>query len=535
MASRRDELNAYIFARKRTVAAFLQPSPHGTEEGAPRPLRAVLPGIVVAAVLVAGFGAWGMFKPTAPKGWDDAEAHVIVGSQSTTRYVVLVTDGKKQLHPVLNFASAKLLLAPDKSSVIKVKESQLDNGHIPRGPTLGIPYAPDRMPGAEEAGRKKQWAVCEQPGPNGRSTQKAVFLFAGHDPKLKKLTGEQRLRGDQALYVQGPDEARYLVDPRGTKYLLGGADWRTADAAEHNLLLRSVFNDGAHPQPVTRDWLDTFQDGAPIVFPRLRGEIGADAGVPTLPAKANRVGTVLKAPTGNGTQDYVVLKGKVQRVSPLVAKLLLNSKELTPLGQAGTAERVSAADFTPADEEFYGQYRWPSHVPRQANFVPSPDKPDKSVNDTVCSVFGGLSADGTPELATWAGTEYPAAIPDGATSAYVTPGSGILYRQVTGRQTNSGSVFLVTDTGLRYAVQSNNDSGAGKSKIGEKAPPSPGAAGSSDAQGGTGSAGPTEADQARIRLGYQKVDPLPVPANWSQFLPTGPRLDTNSAKQPQGS
>ena len=95
MASRRDELNAYTFAKKRTVAAFLQPSPSGTEEGAPKPLRAILPGLIVAALVVAGFGAWGMFKPQAPKGWDTPGTRVIIGKQSTTRYVVLET-GKGQ-------------------------------------------------------------------------------------------------------------------------------------------------------------------------------------------------------------------------------------------------------------------------------------------------------------------------------------------------------------------------------------------------------------------------------------------------------
>ncbi|MFD0382504.1 type VII secretion protein EccB [Streptomyces stramineus] len=257
-------------------------------------------------------------------------------------------------------------------------------------------------------------------------------------------------------------------------------------------------------------------------------------GRPHPAAKANRVGTVLKAPTGNGTQDYVVLKGKVQRVSPLVAKLLLNSKELTP--SARRARRSGSARPTS---------RRPTRSSTGSTAGPrtSPGRPISSrrrtsrtrASTTPCAASSAACRPTAPPNWPPGGTEYPAAIPDGATSAYVTPGSGILYRQVTGRQTNSGSVFLVTDTGLRYAVQSNNDSGAGKSKIGEKAPPSPGAAGSSDAQGGTGSAGPTEADQARIRLGYQKVDPLPVPANWSQFLPTGPRLDTNSAKQPQGS
>lgn len=35
MASRKEQLNAYTFARKRVVAAFLQPSPAGSDEGAP--------------------------------------------------------------------------------------------------------------------------------------------------------------------------------------------------------------------------------------------------------------------------------------------------------------------------------------------------------------------------------------------------------------------------------------------------------------------------------------------------------------------
>ncbi|MEW2580505.1 type VII secretion protein EccB [Streptomyces syringium] len=532
MASRRDELNAYTFAKKRTVAAFLQPSPSGTEEGAPRPLRTVLPGIVVGALLVAGFGAWGMFRPTAPKGWDAPEAHVIVGSESTTRYVVLMTDGKKQLHPVLNLASAKLLLTPDKASVIKVRESELDNGHIPRGPTLGIPYAPDRMPSAGQAGKQKQWAVCQQPGGYGKTTQKAVFLFSDRDPKGKRLNGPQRLRGGQALYVQGPDDARYLIDPKGTKYLIGGPDWRSADTADHNLLLRSLFRDGAVPQRVTKDWLGTFDEGTPITFPKVRGAIGEPAGVPTLSTRANRVGTILQAPAGTGTQHYVVLPGKVARVSEFVAKLLLNSKALASLGQAGTPERVSAADFTPDAEEFYGTARWPDLVPRQANSVDR--AAGGTANDTVCSLFGGMSAKGSLSLGTWAGTDYPATIPDGATSAYVTPGSGLLYRQVTGRQIRSGAVFLVADTGLRYAVQSNNDSAKDTSRIGRKPTPAPGTAEEADAAEAT-APGPQQSDEARTRLGYRDVDPVPVPANWSAFLPTGPRLDSNSAKQPQGS
>lgn len=87
-----------------------------------------------------------MFKPTAPQGWNAVGEKVIIASKSTTRYVVLKTDGKVQLHPVLNMASAKLLLKTGKGDVVTVDESILDRGTIPRGVTIGIPYAPTGFP-----------------------------------------------------------------------------------------------------------------------------------------------------------------------------------------------------------------------------------------------------------------------------------------------------------------------------------------------------------------------------------------------------
>ncbi|MYU47970.1 type VII secretion protein EccB, partial [Streptomyces sp. SID7803] len=146
---------------------------------------------------------------------------------------------------------------------------------------------------------------------------------------------------------------------------------------------------------------------------------------------------------------------------------------------------------------------------------------------TVCNVLHGVDGKGVPELTTWAGPpRYPVSFLDGATSAYVTPpGSGVLYRQFSGASPTTGSIFLVTDTGLRYAVQTNNDSSADPpSKIGETAEPE-----SPEDRA-------AEVNQAQIRLGYKDVKPLPVPENWSNLLPKGgPRLDTNSAKQPQSS
>ncbi len=143
-----------------------------------------------------------MFKPVAPKGWDTPHENVIIASKSTTRYVVLTTNGKKQLHPVLNMSSAKLLLAQDKGTVVNVDESVLDNGTIPHGATLGIPYAPDRLPDPKDAGAAKRWAVCERPGEGGQAIQKAAFVLA--EREKNKTEGASRLRGGEVMYVEGP-------------------------------------------------------------------------------------------------------------------------------------------------------------------------------------------------------------------------------------------------------------------------------------------------------------------------------------------
>lgn len=510
MASRRDELNAYTFAKRRLIAQFLQPNPTGSEEGAPKALRAVLPGAIVAVVVLAVFGAWGMFKPVAPQKWNVAKEHVIIASKSTTRYVVLETEGKKQLHPVLNMASAKLLLAPDKGTVVNVNESVLDSGKIPHGATLGIPYAPDRLPDAKEAGAAKRWAVCERPGEGGRAIQKATFIFAEREEK--KTGGKNALRGGQLMYVEGPgpDRTRYIVDAAGKAY----------PVQKNELLLRTLVDRSSEPQRVSAAWLATLHIGAPITFPTVDGTPGAPAGAPgTLDDRANRVGMVLTAPAGTGTQSYVVLPGRVAPVSDFTAKLLLSSRQLVDLKQAGNAELVSAGEFEPG-APFNQKRDWPVSKPEPVN---SPEV-KKGSRNTVCNVLRGVDADsGATTLSTWVGTSFPATLPTGSSSAYVTPGSGEFFRQFKGSSTSAGFLFLVTDTGLRYAMQSNSDSGQGDSGIGES-----GSKKERESQ-------QEEAQQAQNRLGYKGVDPHPVPAVWSALLPTGPRLSTGAASQPQGS
>lgn len=505
MASRRDQLNAYTFAKRRTLASFLRPTPSGTEEGAPKPLGAVFPGIIVGVVILAVFGGIGLFSPTAPVDWDKPGEHVIVASDSTTRYVVLKTGDETQLHPVLNMASAKLLLDPGNDSVITVDEKVLDSGELPHGATVGIPYAPDRLPSSGEAESDKRWVVCERPGDGGRAIQKAAFVFA--EKEWSRTEGSNKLSGGDLMYVVGPDgRTQYVVDARGAAY-------RLADPTDKELL-KALDTQGRAPQRVSQEWLDTLHKGDPISIPRIDGTPGAKAGASGSLQRYDKVGMVLKAYDGQVMEYYVVLPGRVARISEFTATLLLNSGALIDAGQAGEAQQVSPGAVVDSTT-FDGEENWPTRRPKTVNS-------GSSGRNTVCNVLRSVdNGTGRTTLSTWAGTNFPAKLPTGSSSAYVTPGSGQLFRQFQGTETTAGGVFLVTDTGLRYALQSNSDSATADKGIGSSA--------------GQRKEELNEARIAQTRLGYEKVNPAPVPAEWSTFLPTGPRLSEAAARQPQGS
>ncbi|MFI9051341.1 type VII secretion protein EccB [Streptomyces sp. NPDC053427] len=553
MASRRDELNAYSFARKRTNASFLKPLPNGSIESAPKPLKAVVPGIVVSVLILVGFGACGIIKPVAPQGWDTPEANVVVGADSTTRYVVLKhpdADGndQKMLHPILNLASAKLLLDPDKFNIVQVKESELDS-KIAHGPAVGIPYAPDRLPGKSDVDKAKTWAVCNRPGSGvGSKPQQAVFLLSGKDKKVIEDLDKGRVDLHKALYVEGPDGVRYLVDQYGIKFTfdstLGGRqqppDGMSKAAADRDIR-RIIFGDQT-PQPVTQEWLDTLIDGQYSIFmPSIPGA-GQQLNNDDLPQANNKVGNVVQ--DGSTSQKYVVTQHGVEKVSDFIAKLLTlgpNARKVTGTSNQLEVKSLATASFHKLEDdpetgqvkEFMGTIAegskvpnpWPTQDLEMANNFEKPAQDsglgsatDKGVS---CSAYLGTNSKyagaealgypkGVPNMATWVGTDYPAKIASGS-STYVTPGSGLLYRAVSNPTASSGSTFLITDTGLRYNVPNNNDS---KGKAGNDK---------------------EEQGKSMLRLGYKGTHPPDILTAWSNLLSEGPSLEVHAAEKLQSS
>ncbi|MFE4517138.1 type VII secretion protein EccB [Kitasatospora sp. NPDC056783] len=559
MASRRDELNAYTFARKRTVGAFLLPAGGGSDEDAPRPVKAVLPSVLAGAVIVAGFGLWGVFKPAAPVKWDDGK-NIIQGKQSTTRYVVLTDpDNKtKRLHQVLNMSSARLVLPAD-AKVVVVDDGVLDR-YPHHGPTIGIPYAPDKLPGKDKASQSMKWTVCDRPGSDDKqeTVNQAVFVAGGEDST--KLAAKDRMLGpDQLMLVQQADEQQisaapasgqpaaagpvvYLVDAQGRKHQIGSPQ---SDEKERKALITAVFGPNAVPQRVKREWLDTLAKGTEITFPQVEGV--ADSQAPNskveLSSQADRrVGRLVHYQD----RHYVVGKEQLYLVTPFQAELIRQNPAYQMLYKYDQDKKPRSDEMGPADLSKLG-----GDVPLKGTAPDWPLKTGAPVNNwqdrqdarmVVCSTFDGFAEDGkTAKRSVWSGTSYPAPYNNGAGAAYVTPGRGLFYRSLDASTGGSGSDFLITETGLRYSVPANGD-GSQRST----ASPQPGQGGTPKPSAPQPSATPApgapsqEPEQQKdepganqARLGYQGVQPLLVPKEWSDLVPAGPPLTAKAAAQPQ--
>ncbi|WP_436777684.1 type VII secretion protein EccB [Yinghuangia sp. YIM S09857] len=500
MASRREQLDAYNFARRRLVAGFLQPvQAGGSEEKAPRPFRAILPGIIVGALILTAFGVYGLIRPGVPPGWKN-KGSLIVGRDSASRYVYL--EGK--LHPVLNIASGRLLLDPGKFKVNLVPEKALNS--VDHGAPLGIPEAPDRLPSAKEVRRTKTWTVCERPlvtadhrvDANGKPQRS---LFIGAAPKSGVL------QGAEALFVKQHEDkaedaakAPSFVVQNGRAYKIASNQVRTVLAL-----------DAVKPQMVTKEWLDTLEPGQDIDFPTIPN-YGTRADI-DIPEQFRTVGTVLQAES-NG-QHYVVAEDAVLPVSPMVAALMRerpDARDKVYKDRPPTVFPVAVSELGATISQgtpYAAEKGWPAELPQTVNRVEA--AVDKG-RTTLCNTYTGTYSGGVAQTQQSAWTALPERLVDGMGGVYVEPGAGALIREVTGRDDDkTGIVFLITDAGLRHQIVNDPPRDGG-------AAPAPGAD-----------------SEAKIRLGYKGVEPTPVPRSWTELMPVSVPLSVDAARNPQTS
>src|SRR5260370_4359724 len=138
MHSRRDQIQAHTFLVGRLVSALLQGEPDLAVPPTRRTPFGLVIGLLRAAVAVGGVAVLAILAPAGATGWRKPGT-LIVEKQTGTRLVLLAG----RLRPVLNFASARLLLGST-LTVDSVPSASLAG--VPRGTAIGIVGAPDTLP-----------------------------------------------------------------------------------------------------------------------------------------------------------------------------------------------------------------------------------------------------------------------------------------------------------------------------------------------------------------------------------------------------
>ncbi len=450
LQTRRDQAQAYAFVTRRLSSALVAGDPDTVEQPMRRLGRAGLAGLMVAALAVAAVAVLGYLLPGNATSWRESGV-LVVEKETSTRY--LYADGV--LHPVLNFTSARLALGSATPTVRAVSARSLAG--VPRGLPVGIPGAPDDLPpaGSLVAG---PWTACTQPTRDAAGTLRATTtLTVGRADPVTPVPA------DGGVLVSGADGTQYLLW-HGTRLKLAGPRVRAA-----------LGYDAVAALPVGAALLSVVPEGPPLQPIPVAG-----SGQParsTVDGGAGVLGRVYLTDAG----DYYLLQpGGLRPLSPLQAQL-----QLTDAGYPAsppTPQRASTAQATlPSTVD--GSL--PASAPHARQLGPE--------SDAVCATYadGALALATRPaQVATGAVTEPVEATGAVADRVSLPAGTAALVRAQPTPGDPSGTVYLVTDLGVKYAL------------------------------GDTGTAG---------MLGYQGVTPVPLPPGYVRLLRTGPRLDKTDA------
>ncbi|MCP2343649.1 type VII secretion protein EccB [Actinomadura rupiterrae] len=475
MQNRRDLYQAHRLMTQRVGLALLQGEPDIAESPMRRHAVGAFAGVMVALLVAAVFGIWGVLAPGGARGLDQP-GKLIIEKETGTKYIY--DANTRKMFPVANYASAMLALNQDKVERRTVSRKSL--AHFERGPMIGIVGAPDSLPDTKQLIRGP-WSVCvrEAAGTNG-VRREFTALAAGRDVGGRSLGENEAVvvkSGGQAWVIWKDHRMQLGVPAGGVTAITGGPD-----AVE-----------------VPPAWLNAMPAAGNFSAPDVPGRGAARQGPGGRPA---RVGQIFKADTGGQPNWYVMLADGLAQISETQAQLLLRSPDTVAAYPGGQGVKEIPVDAASAQQAVGG------HKPLIDPALP-PTLPKFASWDTstpLCSVFPTGSA--VARLTLGGSLPPPSAATLGAGSSgsgnavdqvVLPPGGAALMSLVAGGGQNggqaagSGSLSLVNDQGVRFAL------------------PSP--------------------DVAK-KLGYDPTKAAPVPSPVIQLIPTGPALDPAKARNP---
>ena len=198
MATKKDLVEAHAFSRRRLVTAFVSGAPGGREVEPTRPMRAVIGGVAICVLLLAGAAIAGVFAPRTEDNWLEPN-NLIVSKEKGTLYLVVSEGDSVTLRPFVNATSAQLLLGEKDPS--RAAQDEIDQQTI--GTEIGILGAPSSIPSPSHL-VPSGWTACT-------SSDDGILTRIASEPGGTEVD-------NGATVVQTPDGGRYLIAYAATDY-----------------------------------------------------------------------------------------------------------------------------------------------------------------------------------------------------------------------------------------------------------------------------------------------------------------------------
>ncbi|WP_329791555.1 type VII secretion protein EccB [Lentzea sp. DG1S-22] len=414
MYDRREQVQAHSFLAARLDSAVLRTDPDAVERPLRRTSAGVLGGIGVGVLVIGGVLVTSLLTSRGDGAWR-APGTLVVDEDTGNRY--LLAEGR--LRPVLNYASAKLLLGKD-MKVAKVHTKDLAG--TPQGAPVGIVGAPDVLPASPAA---QPWTVCT--AESKQAPQVSVTIGA--------LAGVTEVPAEQALLVRSGDGLHLVWRDRRFRVT---APWAP----------RALGLDPAGAQAADPAWLNTLTAGPDLGSPKLaRGGAG-----PVIGGRPTTVGQLVSVPDAVGGTSYVVASGGLVPVTATVAALAAADPE---------AKGVQTLEITTAQLATQTVLPAPAW---QAELPASPPMAAKAENRFFCVRWANDRAvlvTAPPPSGRGRG-DGPGVTRDGqvADRVEVTPGAGLLARTRAAPGVAGAGIYLITESGAKYPVASTDAAAA---------------------------------------------------------------------------
>lgn len=308
------QAQAYRFGIRRLESAVSDGDPLLRGDRVRRRLNvSIIVSVIIAALVLGAFAVYGLVNPAPTIG----AASVVVDSDTGGVYV----SRNGTLYPAMNLASALLAAGRGQSAGSVPSRTSVGNAAIgtePRGPMLGIPGAPNSLPGASDL-VSPRWTVCDQTIVNGA-------LPPNSPPKLRTtaLLGTRHPR----IGSLGTTGALFVTDDNGAStYFVWNGQRAKIDLTDHAIRQAFGLNSAIKPRPISTALLDLIPEAPDFVIP----QVGGVGGQPSWASSLNvRVGDVFALKRADGTREvFVALSAGVEPISPLIGDLIRAEFDVT--------------------------------------------------------------------------------------------------------------------------------------------------------------------------------------------------------------